>query len=122
MESVLIILAVLVVMFIIAILAKTRQQHDENNRKAELLRQIVEHYDGLPESDACDVFYVSIMQQMYRSKYQGANYEQLQRDAQLVIDIRNSFIEEDVIRQIETPLNNGIFPVRRPASFIIQHS
>lgn len=112
MESVLIVLAIMLVLFVLVVLGKHTQERDERKRKAELLKQIIEHYDGLPQVDACDVFYVSIIKQMYRSKHQGANYEHLRRDANLVLDIRNGLLENEVIQQIDRPVSNGIFRSR----------
>ena len=122
MESVLIVLAVLFVVAVLVVLGKHTQERDERKRKAELFRQITEHYDGLPQVDACDVFYVSIIKQMYRSKHQGANYEHLRRDANLLLDIRNELLEIEVIKQIDQPQSNGLFPLRRPTRSLIHHS
>lgn len=113
MELALGIFAICLTFFIVSILAKTAKERDDRKRKNELLKQIVEHYDGLREIEAADLLYVSIVRQLYRMKLRDIDYEHLRRDANLVLDIRNGFIENEVIREIDEPRINTRFQLRR---------
>jgi hypothetical protein len=113
MQPAMITLAIVLIAFILVILAKHRQDRDERTRKKELLDQIVKHYDGLSEIDACDVFYVSIIKQIARLKNQNANYEHLRKDANLLLELRNSFIENEVLRDLDMPKLHRVYSLRR---------
>lgn len=95
------VLAVMILLFVISIAAKRTKERDDVKRKEELLRQALSRFGTLREADSCHQLYRQIVEQMSRLKQRNQNSEHLRRDANLLIELENYFIENEVMRAMD---------------------
>jgi len=106
MTTVLILVLCFAVIYMLVVFGKHHVAKDERARKKELRSQAETLYNSLHVIDAYDLLFLQTVKQMYRFRYQGANYEHLERDARLIIELRKSEIENEVLREIDAPAFN----------------
>jgi len=106
MTTVLILVLCFAVIYMLVVFGKHHVAKDERARKKELRSQAETLYNSLHVIDAYDLLFLQTVKQMYRFRYQEANYEHLERDARLIVELRKSEIENDVLREFDAPTLN----------------
>jgi len=111
--TLLIIVVAMITIYMLVVFGKHNVAREDRKRKTELRSQAETLYNSLHLIEAFDLLYLQTVMQMYRFRYQGTNYEHLERDARLIIDLRKSEIENAVLREFDSPTFN-IQPRRIP--------
>ena len=95
------VIAVMILASIAAIATKRTGERGERTRKKELMDVARAKGRVGTDIDALGFLYDLIIKQMYRFKHQSKPYEHLIHDANLIIELRNTAIENEVIREMD---------------------
>jgi hypothetical protein len=90
-------------MLLLAVVIASRQmnERDSRARHEELVKIARQKWADETDLDALALFYDFVVKQMYRLKYQDKPFDYLIRDANLILEIRDSIIENEIIREID---------------------
>ena len=101
MISVVVIVGIVMVVFAATIAVKRTSERDERRRPAEMMKIAREKWGAETDLDALSCFYDFTVRRMYRLKHTHRSFDDLVDDANLILELRNSIMENDVIREID---------------------
>ena len=85
----------------VAIAIKHRTERGERRRSGEIVNIAREKWAEETDLDALACLYDHTVRQMYRLKHAHRSCDDLVDDANLILELRNSIIENDVIREMD---------------------
>lgn len=112
MQLILIVIAVIVVLGVLLILGKQHAVRDDTKRKRQLLEMTETLYPSLDFIESLDLLYLQTYKQGFKWKLQNGNYESAMRDCNLIIELRNTFIEQQACREMDRIVQPNVFTRR----------
>ena len=101
MISVVSVVGIVMLLFATTIVLKGTSERDGRKRSGEMMRIAREKWAEETDLDALACLYDHTVRQMYRLKHAHGSCDDLVDDANLVLELRNSIIENDVIREMD---------------------
>ena len=101
MISVVSVVGIVMLLFATTIVLKGTSERDGRKRSGEMMRIAREKWAEETDLDALACLYDHTVRQMYRLKHAHGSCDDLVDDANLVLELRNSIMENDVIREMD---------------------